>query len=63
MTEAQAYNEAIVSAIISAIGDTEGEPLGLRAATIIAAIEKTAGGKLLMPTSEADVMPSPNSVF
>ena len=61
--DAFSYNEAIVNAVINAIGDTEGEPLGLRAATVIAAIEKAAGGKLLMPISEADVMPSPNSVF
>jgi len=56
-------NEVIVNAVINAIGDTEGEPLGLRAATVIAAIEKAASRKLLEPISEADVMPSPVSLF
>lgn len=32
------YTEEIVSAVINAIGDSEGEPLGLRAATVLAAI-------------------------
>jgi hypothetical protein len=34
------YTEAIVSAVINAIGDSEGEPIALRAATILAAIRK-----------------------
>ncbi len=35
---ASLFTEAIVCAVINALGDSEGEPIGLRAATILAAI-------------------------
>ncbi len=36
---AELFTEAITSAVINALGDTEGEPIALRAATILAAIK------------------------
>ncbi len=41
MCGAGLFTEVITNAVINAIGDTEGEPIGLRAATILAAISKT----------------------
>jgi hypothetical protein len=37
------FTEAMTNAVMNAIADTEGEPLGLRAATVLAAVRRAGG--------------------